>query len=65
MTWRGWGVRFCRQISGKHKSGLYKTKNIAFEQEMFRPTKSKHSTPPLLGPRALGQTTLLQNGLMF
>jgi hypothetical protein len=27
-------------------SGLYKTKNIAFEQEIFRPTTSKHPTPP-------------------
>ena len=33
LTWWGWGFRFCRHISGKHQTGLYKTKNIAFEQE--------------------------------
>ena len=52
LTWWGWGFRFCRHISGKHQNGFYKTKNIAFEQENFRPTKSKHPTPLLLGHRA-------------
>ena len=48
----GWWLRFCRHISGKHQNGLYKTKNIAFEQEKIRPTKSKHPTPLLLGHKA-------------
>ena len=52
LTWWGWGFRFCRHISGKHQNGLYKTKNIAFEQEKIRPTKSKHPTPLLLGHKA-------------
>ena len=52
LTWWGWGFRFCRHISGQHQNGLYKTKNIAFEQEKIRPTKSKHPTPLLLGHKA-------------
>ena len=57
LTWWGWGFRFCRHISGKHQKGPYKTKNIAFEQANFRPTKSKHPTPLLLGHRAPGAPT--------
>ena len=57
LTWWGWGFRFCRQISGKHQNGFDKTKNIAFEHENFRPTKSKHPTPLLLGHKAPGAST--------
>ena len=57
LTWWGWGFRFCRHISGKHQNGLYKTKTIAFEQETFKPNKSKHPTPLLLGPGAPGAST--------
>ena len=59
MTWRGWGFRFCRHISGKHQNGLYKTKNIAFEQEIFWPTKSSNTQPHFCWD--LGQPELLQN----
>ena len=61
MTWWGWGFRFCGHMSGKHHNRLYKSKNgIAFEQETFWPTKSKHSTPLLLGPRALGGSAKIE-----
>ena len=40
-TKKFWGFRFCRLMSGKYHSGLYKTLSIAFEQE-YVGTKSLH-----------------------
>ena len=58
LTRWGWSFWFCRHITGKHQSGLYKSKNIAFEQENVRPTKSKHPTHFCW---VLGHPVLLQN----
>ena len=57
LDWWGWGFKVCRHISGKHQSSLYKTKSIAFEQETFNPTKSKHPNPLFLGSGAPGAST--------
>ena len=56
-TWSGRGFKFCNQISRKHHNGLDKTKNIACEHDTVKPTKSKRTTPPLLGPGEPGVPT--------
>ena len=65
LIWWGWGFKFCKHISGKHQIGLYKTKHVAFEQEVFRHTKSTHPTPLLLGPGAPGASTSLSLIIKF
>ena len=55
-------------ISGQHQNDLYKTKSIAFEsfeQENFKPTKSKHPTPLLVGPSAPGASTKSKSNPLY
>ena len=54
----GWGFRLCRHISAKHQNGLYKTKNIAFEQDISG-LQNPNTQPHFCWE--LGQPELLQN----